>query len=109
MTHDQQYVRLDEHGVYRVGAGNVMLDSVVAAWEQGHSPETIRSQYPSLTLEEVYGSITWCLSHPAEVVDYMNRQSATWAQWKGRAKSRPSALVERLRAARVSSARDAHT
>jgi len=85
MAHDQQYVRRDEHGVYRVGAGSVMLDSVVAAWEQGHSPETIRAQYPSLTLEEVYGSITWCLSHRAEVVDYMTRQGATWVQWSERA------------------------
>ena len=40
-----RYVRLDEHDVYRVGQGRVMLDSVVAAWQQGHSPEAIRSQY----------------------------------------------------------------
>jgi uncharacterized protein (DUF433 family) len=72
------YVRQDEHGVLRVGANAVMLDSVLAARDQGHSPETIRSQYPRLTLEEVYGAITWCLSHPTEVAAYVKRQDREW-------------------------------
>jgi hypothetical protein len=61
MSEEKAYVRVDENGVYRVGMTRVMLDSVVAAFRQGHSAETIRQQYPALTLEEVYGSIpiTW--------------------------------------------------
>ena len=42
MSETKSYVRLDENGVLRVGAGRVMLDSVVAAFQQGHSAETIR-------------------------------------------------------------------
>jgi len=38
------YVRTDEHGVMRVADTHVMLDSIVAAFDRGHSPETIRSQ-----------------------------------------------------------------
>ncbi len=56
MSGADKYVREDAHGVLRIGGGRVMLDSVVAAFEQGHSPETIRAQYPSLSLEEVYGT-----------------------------------------------------
>ena len=37
------YVRQDEHGVLRVVETRVMLDSVVAAFNQGHSAETIAS------------------------------------------------------------------
>jgi uncharacterized protein (DUF433 family) len=101
MAHGNDYVRLDEHGVLRVGAGRVMLDSVLAAWDQGHSPETIRAQYPSLTLEEVYGAIAWCLSHQGEVFEYLKRQDATWGHWRRRAEGAVDPLRERLREATV--------
>jgi uncharacterized protein (DUF433 family) len=63
MNSELPYVRLDESGVYRVGGTRVMFDSVLAAFQQGHSPETIRQQYPALTLEAVYGSIACYLAH----------------------------------------------
>jgi uncharacterized protein (DUF433 family) len=97
MDHNTDYVRLDEHGVLRVGAGRVMLDSVLAAWDQGHSPETIRAQYPSLTLEEVYGAIAWCLSHPDEVAEYLKRQNRTWEEWRQRSEGATDPLRRRLR------------
>ena len=40
-----------------------MLDSVVAAFHQGHSAETIAQQYPALSLEEIYGAITYYLAN----------------------------------------------
>src|SRR5438093_1200587 len=85
----------------RVANTRVMLDSIVAAFEQGHSPETIRNQYPSLTLEQVYGAITYYLANRDEVLDYLKRQDAVWAEWEGWSRSRPSPLLERLRARRV--------
>lgn len=51
------YIRDDEHGAKRVGTSRVMLDSVIAAFDQGHSAETIAQQYPALNLEEVYGTM----------------------------------------------------
>jgi uncharacterized protein (DUF433 family) len=66
MSDSSTYVRKDEHGVLRVGDTRVAFDSVAAAFDQGHSPEMIRQQYPSLTLEAVYGAITWYLAHPDE-------------------------------------------
>jgi uncharacterized protein (DUF433 family) len=93
----QEYVRVDEHGVHRVAQTRVMLDSVVAAWQQGHSPETIRAQYPSLTLEQVCGAITWCLSHPDEVKAYMRQQDAVWDHWRGQFEREPNPLRDRLR------------
>jgi hypothetical protein len=52
MTEERSYIRVDENGVYRVGTSRVMLDSVVAGFHLGHSAETIKQQYPVLTLEE---------------------------------------------------------
>lgn len=92
------YVRQDEHGVYRVGTTHVMLDSVVAAFQEGHSPEAVQIQYPSLTLEQVYGAITYYLGHQHEVEEYLRRQDAVWSQQQRRADETPSAVVQRLRA-----------
>jgi uncharacterized protein (DUF433 family) len=100
MTPERAYVRVDENGVYRVGSTRVMLDSVVAAFHQGHSPETIKQQYPSLTLEEVYGSLAYYLAHSAEIDAYLQRQDAVWEQWRNRSEQQPSPVVERLRALR---------
>jgi uncharacterized protein (DUF433 family) len=96
----KSYVRADEHGVMRVGNSRVMLDSVVASFEQGYSPETIQQQYPALSLEEVYGAITWYLANADEVARYLERQNALWAQWRAKAAAHPGPVVQRLRAVR---------
>ncbi|MBI2803476.1 MAG: DUF433 domain-containing protein [Planctomycetes bacterium] len=98
MHQPKPYVRVDEHGVYRVGDTRVMLDSVLAAFHQGHSPETIQQQYPALSLEEVYGSIAYYLANTAEVDAYLKRQDAEWETARTWAEGDSSAVVERLRA-----------
>lgn len=101
MDRTTQYVRQDEHGVMRVANTHVMLDSLIAAYELGHSPESIRAQYPSLALNEVYGAITWCLEHPAEVEEYMNRQDAIWRNARSGTQANESPVVRRLREAKA--------
>jgi uncharacterized protein (DUF433 family) len=98
MNEEKNYVRIDENGVYRVGNSRVMLDSVVSAFRAGHSAETIKQQYPALSLEEVYGSIAYYLAHDAEVDAYLKRQNATWEHWQGVSENEPSPVIERLRA-----------
>jgi len=97
MPSDKSYTRVDEHGVIRVGQTRVMLDSVIAAFQQGQSAETIQQQYPSLTLEEVYGAITYYLGHQDEVDAYLQRQSDVWEQWRTRAAAQGSPVLRRLR------------
>jgi uncharacterized protein (DUF433 family) len=100
MADSKNYVRVDENGVMRIANTRVMLDSVVAAFEQGHSPETIRQQYPALSLEEVYGALTYYLAHHQEVTEYLRRQGGLWDQWRARSEGQRSPVVERLRALR---------
>ena len=95
MHESAAYVVTDEHGALRVGAKRVALESVLAAWGQGHSPETIRSQYPALTLEEIYGAIAWSLANRDEVESYLKRQEALWDQWQQRSQSQRDALRQR--------------
>lgn len=98
MSEGKSYLRMDEHGVLRVGASRVMLDSIVAAFQQGHSPETIQQEYPALSLEDVYGSIAYYLGHAEEVHAYLQRQDAVWKEWQARCEAQRSPVVERLRA-----------
>ena len=96
-TAGRSYVRTDGGGAMRVGSGDVPLDSVVAAFHQGHSPEMIRRQYPSLTLEQVYGAVAYYLANRDEVDAYLNRQDALWEQWRARSDAAEAPVVQRLR------------
>jgi uncharacterized protein (DUF433 family) len=104
MNEEKRYVRVDEHGAMRIGNSRVMLNSIVAGFEQGHSPETLQQQYPALSLEEVYGAITYYLAHTDEVQTYIKRQDELWEAWHAKSASRSSPVVERLRALRASEA-----
>ena len=94
MNDSKVYVCVDDQGVMRVGDSRVMLDSVVAGFEQGHSPETIRQQYPSLSLEDVYGAIhVHYLAHHKEVIAYLDRQAAVWQHWRNKSEEQPAGVV----------------
>jgi uncharacterized protein (DUF433 family) len=62
----KDYVKRQE-GAYRIAGTRVSLDSVVYAFRRGASPESIQRSYPSLTLEQIYGAITFYLAHAEEV------------------------------------------
>ena len=106
MSEPNNYVQADEHGVKRVGDSRVMLDSIVAGFEEGHSAETLQQQYPALSLEEVYGAITYYLSHAEEVKEYLRQQGKeylrqqgkVWDHWRAKSAERQSPVVDRLRA-----------
>jgi uncharacterized protein (DUF433 family) len=104
--HEKSYVRVDEHGVMRVGKTRVMLDSVVAGFEQGHSPETIQQQFPALSLEEVYGAITYYLARRDDVQAYLKRQEALWEVLRAEAEKQASPVVKRLRAIKAADVPD---
>jgi uncharacterized protein (DUF433 family) len=103
MLEAKTYVRVDEHGVLRVGDTRVSLDSVVYAFRQGHAPETIRQQYSTLSLEEVYGALAFYLANREEVDRYLERQQQAWDQFRQKADHQPPSVVERLRALRAAS------
>lgn len=97
MTTPSGHVRTDEQGVLRVGDSRVMLDSVVAAYLQGHSAETIQQQFPTLTLGAVYGAIAHYLEHQPAIDDYLRRQQELWQLSREAWNARSGVLVQRLR------------
>jgi uncharacterized protein (DUF433 family) len=65
MEHSE-YVEQRTGGFYVAGS-RVSLDSIVYSFKAGDSPETIRQNFSSLSLEQVYGAIAFYLAHEEEV------------------------------------------
>jgi uncharacterized protein (DUF433 family) len=63
---DNNYVTL-EGDAYRINGTRVSLDSIVYDYLSGLSPESIADNFDTLTHEQVYGAITYYLSHRDEV------------------------------------------
>jgi uncharacterized protein (DUF433 family) len=68
---EKEYVEKRDEGFWITGT-RVSLDSVVFAFNDGLSPETIAAEcFPVLTLEQVFGAITYYLAHRAEIDEYL--------------------------------------
>ena len=55
------------NGGYYVAGTRVSLDSLVCSFRDGDAAETIWRNFPSLTLEQVYGAIAFYLSNRDQV------------------------------------------
>jgi uncharacterized protein (DUF433 family) len=62
----QQYVEKVENS-YRVLGSRVWLNSIVHAYWNGQTAESIAQSFPGLTLEQVHGALAFYLSHRSEI------------------------------------------
>ena len=67
-------LKLDKSGVARVGGTRVTLDTVVRAFIRGATAEEIAQQYPSLSLLDVYATISYYLQYRDEVEKYLEKR-----------------------------------
>ena len=67
-------IRLDKDGVARVGGTRVTLDTVVRAFARGATAEEIAQQYSSLSLSDVYVTISYYLQNREEVEKYLEKR-----------------------------------
>src|SRR5687767_4896543 len=72
---NKEYVEMRNGGYYVAGT-RISLDSVVYAFIDGASPESILRSFPLLTLEQIYGAITFYLANRAEIDAYLKQQEA---------------------------------
>jgi uncharacterized protein (DUF433 family) len=66
-TLTKQYVEQRDEGYWLQGT-RISLDSVVYAFLDGESPESIAQNFPLLSLEQIYGAITFYLAN-RELID----------------------------------------
>ena len=69
---EKSYVTQTESG-YRLTGSRVSLDSIVYDWLSGLSPESIVDNFETLSLEQVYGAVTYYLAHKSDVDAYLRR------------------------------------
>lgn len=89
-------------GLYVAGT-RVSLDSIVYAFREGCSPETIQQEFETLTLAQVYGAISYYLDNEAEVSDYLRRCEALWEKLEREATPANQDLLDRIERARAAS------
>ena len=89
-------------GVIRVGTTRVTLDTVIAAFNEGATAETIAQQYSALTLADVYAVIAYYLNHKVAVDAYLQagEQVARAVKAGNEARFSPIGIRERLLARR---------
>jgi uncharacterized protein (DUF433 family) len=95
----REYVENRDGGYYVTGS-RVSLESVIFLFLDGASPETIADEFPTLSLEQVYGAITFYLADRAKIDAYLAESEGLWEEARKNQSSIPPALRERLQRAR---------
>ncbi len=100
---DKTYIEQKDGG-YWIKGTRISLDSVVFAFKRGAAPETIKRNFPLLTLEEVFGAITFYLAHEQEIDAYLDEFESDWEvrakEMNDKARAERPELFERLEKAR---------
>lgn len=92
----------DADGAVRVGGSRVTLDTLVAAFQAGDSPEEIHEQYPTVDLADVYAVLAYYLRHTREVDTYLDSREQARATVRATDEDRfaPEGIRARLLARR---------
>jgi uncharacterized protein (DUF433 family) len=90
-------------GVYYIVGTRLSLDSIVYAFREGCSPESIREDFEGLTLAHVYGAIAFYLDHLADIDAYLQQRKNSWTELERRGTPPSPDLQARLDHARQSS------
>jgi uncharacterized protein (DUF433 family) len=99
---NKEYVAQHE-GAYRIVGTRISLDSVVYAFRRGASPESIQRSYPLLTLEQIYGAITFYRAHQEEIDQYLANGAAEFEKLRQASRDSSPEWYEKLDRARKES------
>lgn len=98
VTVDPQVISTDVDGVVRIAGTRVTFDTLVAAFREGATAETIAEQYPSLRLADVYTALGYYLRHQEEVDVYLQQrlQQASQVRQENETTFQPIGVRDRL-------------
>lgn len=71
----KEYIEQRDNGYWITGT-RVSLDSIVYAFLEGQTAESIAQSFPVLTLEQVYGAITFYLANRLDIDAYLTKEKA---------------------------------
>lgn len=89
---------MDAHGVIKIKGSRVTLETVLGAFKDGATAETIVQQYPTLQLGDVYAVVAYYLRDKANVDAYLDEQERLNEEVQRRNEERfpPDGIRERL-------------
>jgi uncharacterized protein (DUF433 family) len=90
-------------GAYVVAGTRVSLDSIAYAFVEGQSAETIAQAFPVLTLEQVYGAITYYLAHRDAIDQYLEGRQQDFAAARQAARDADPMFYQKLAEAKKQS------
>jgi Protein of unknown function (DUF433) len=96
----KQYVEQRDKG-YWIEGTRISLDSVIYSFLNGESPESIAQNFPLLSLEQVYGAITFYLANSELVDAYLEEGEAEFRQLQETCKEKSPLLYQKLKAAQA--------
>ncbi len=86
---------------YWVEGTRISVDSVVYAFRQGLSPESIAQAFPLPNLEQIYGAIAFYLANRTAINSYLATEEAAYGTMPQPLQSSDPALYNKLIAAKV--------
>jgi len=95
----KQYIEKVE-GVYRLAGTRVSLDSIVQAFWRGQTAESIAQSFSVLTLEQVYGALTFYLANKSEVDAYLEQAETEFEAMRQAAREQDPMFYQKLADAR---------
>ena len=101
-----EYVYQTADGAWRITNSRVSLDSVVYAYWEGKSPEAIAEEFPTLSVEYVYGAIAFYLRHKKQIDAFLSQQAQQWKHLWQSSETQHGPLLDRIRASRRAPAED---
>jgi uncharacterized protein (DUF433 family) len=95
----EDYFETVSGGAVRIKGHRIGIEHVIERYHDGYSPEQIAQDFPGLSLEKIYATITYYLHNKAEVDEYLARLSAWVEQQMCEADAaEPPPVVKRMRA-----------
>lgn len=100
---ENAYIEQSDGG-YWIKGTRISLDSIVYEFNEGAAPESIMRSFPLLSLEQIYGAISFYLSRRREIDVYLAESEVELEQRgreiNARAREQSPELFERLDKAR---------
>lgn len=84
------------NGCYRITGTRVSLNSIVYAYLNGESAESIADSFPVLTLEQVRGAIDFYLTHQEEIDSYLESMRAEYEARRQAARDADPAFYQKM-------------
>ena len=96
----KQYIEQRDQG-YWIEGTRISLDSVVYAFLNGESPESIAQNFPLLSLEQVYGAITFYLANRELIDAYLREGEQEFERLQQSLREKNLPLYQKLKAAQI--------